>query len=451
MTGNSYIILAAFCAMVSSPYLLRRFSRAGTNSYGAFAIGARNFGWFRIMAGLSATFVGGAAVINLAGLGYQFGWFGLSDVIPTSVSLFFSAFIIVPMLFQRRNISLGGYLKDAGKLVGMTVGLLSTIVYTLITAAQIIALIRVAKPYFDVPTPVIAVVATLAVASYLLYGGYTSVTLTDVIQLFITGLCYFALVGVTLLIAHRPEQMPPVATSTMPLDMILLLALPILFVPVSQDLHIRVNSSINQRHATTGVALAGICYFTFGLISVSVGRTMANWGVQLKSPDDAVPTFLTSHFGALAVIPTVAIICIVVSTLDSVLFAAASSLAYDFWDRLANKEHQKDSTHPRIATLAVLGVALFISLQTPRILHLILTALVIYVSVLLPVVIGRFLRKQSNALGIVSFIALIAVTTLESIGYAAPFRAFLYTAIHLTVVFCLRREVISPPSTENVK
>jgi hypothetical protein len=38
------------------------------------------------MAGLSATFVGGVAVINLAALGYRFGWYGLSDVIPTSVS-----------------------------------------------------------------------------------------------------------------------------------------------------------------------------------------------------------------------------------------------------------------------------------------------------------------------------------------------------------------------------
>src|ERR1017187_3789123 len=109
MTGSSYIILAAFCAMVTSPYLLRKFSRAGTDAYGAFAVGARNFGWFLIMAGLSATFVGGAAVINLAGLGYSFGWYGLSDVIPTSVSLVVSAFVIVPMLFQRRNVSLGGY------------------------------------------------------------------------------------------------------------------------------------------------------------------------------------------------------------------------------------------------------------------------------------------------------------------------------------------------------
>ncbi|HEY5911628.1 MAG TPA: hypothetical protein VJA21_13595 [Verrucomicrobiae bacterium] len=440
MTPTSYIILAAFCAMVASPYLLRRFSRAGTDAYGTFAVGARNFGWFRIMAGLSATFVGGAAVINLAGLGYSFGWYGLSDVIPTSTALIASAFIIVPMLARRRNISLGSYLQGSGKLISAATGLLSTVVYTLITAAQIVALIRVVQPYFPIPAPFIALIATMAVAAYLLYGGYASVTVTDVIQFIVMALCYFALVGVTLLVGAPPAPATPITTKAMSLDLILLLGLPLLFVPVSQDLHIRINSAVSPRDARLGVALAGICYFLFGLISVSVGRTMAGAGVELKSPDDAVSTFLAGHFGAFAVIPTIAVIAVVVSTLDSVLFASASSLSYDFWDKITDKEHQKDSARPRIATLVVLGIALFISLQTPRILQLILAALVIYVSVLLPMLVGKYLEKQSNALGIVAFIALAAVTTLEAVGYAAPFRAFLYAAVHLAVVLCLRKQ-----------
>ncbi len=440
MTPNSYIILAAFCAMVASPYLLRRFSRAGTDAYGTFAVGARNFGWFRIMAGLSATFVGGAAVINLAGLGYAFGWYGLSDVIPTSVALVASAVIIVPILARRRNISLGGYLQGSGKLVSAATGLLSTVVYTLITAAQIVALIRVVQPYFAVPASLIALIATVAVAAYLLYGGYASVTVTDVIQFIVMTLCYFALVGVTLLVGAPPAAAAPIATKVMSLDLILLLALPLLFVPVSQDLHIRINSAASPRDAKLGVALAGLCYFLFGLISVSVGRTMAIAGIELKSPDDAVPTFLASHFGTFAVIPTIAVIAVVVSTLDSVLFASASSLSYDFWDKVADKEHQKDSAHPRIATLVVLGIALFISLQTPRILQLILAALVIYVSVLLPMLVGKYLEKQSNAVGVVAFTALAAVTMLETIGFAAPFRAFLYTGVHLVAVACIPRE-----------
>jgi Na+/proline symporter len=123
-----------------------------------------------------------------------------------------------------------------------------------------------------------------------------------------------------------------------------------------------------------------------------------------------------------------------------VLFASASSLAYDFWDKITDREHKKDSAHPRIATLIILGIALLIALQAPRILRLILSALVIYVSVLLPMLVGRYLHKRSTALGILTFAALVVVTTLEAIGFAAPFRAFLYAAIHLGVVLCLPKD-----------
>lgn len=451
MTANSYIILAAFLVMVVSPYLLRRFARASTDTYGTFAVGGRNFGWIRIMAGLSATFVGGAAVINLAALGYSFGWYGLSDVIPTSLALLASAFLVVRMLFQQRNISLGSYLKGSGKLVNAATGLLSTVVYTLITAAQFVAFIKVVQPYFGLPPAAIALIAGVSVAAYLLYGGYTSVTLTDVIQFCVITACYFAIVGVTLLVGSHEPQGPPIPAKEMPLDLILLLALPFLFVPVSQDLHLRINSGKSQRDATIGVLLAGVCYLVFGLISVSVGRTMAASGITLASPDDAVPTFLASHFGTLAVIPTIAVITVVISTLDSVLFAAASSLSYDFWDRLSEKETQKDSTRPKAATVIVLAVAILIALQAPQVLRLILSALVIYVSVLLPMLVGRFLQKQSGPLGILAIAAVAIVTTLEAIGYAAPFRAFLYTAIHLIVVLCLRRDVIESRGTQDVK
>lgn len=408
--------------------------------YGAFAIGARNFGWFRIAAGLSATFIGGASVINLAGLGYSFGWYGLTDVIATSTALLISAGIIVPLLFKRRTISLGGYLRGSGKSINVTTGLLTTVVYTLITAAQIVALIRLAQPYFPIPNWLFALIAITGVTAYVLYGGYSSVTVTDVIQFMVMTVFYFGLVGATLLIGSSVQEGEPLVTEAMPLDMVLLLALPLLFVPISQDVHIRINSASSQRDAKIGVGLAGLFYFLFCFISVSVGVSMAASGVELQSPDDVVPHFLSNHFGALSVIPTIAIIAAVISTLDSVLFASASSLAYDFWDLLIDKQRQKDSGRPQVSTLIVVGIALVIALQAQKILGLILSALVIYVSVLLPMVIRRALKKAGNMLGILAFATLAVVTILEAVGYVTAYRAFIYSAVHLTLVLFLPRE-----------
>lgn len=444
MTTSSILILIAFIALVTSPYFLRRFSKATTDSYGAFAVGARNFGWFRICAGLSATFVGGAAVINLAGLGYSFGWYGLADVIPTSAALVFSALIIVPMLAAKKAVSLGGYLRGSSKLAGAATGLLSAVVYTLICAAQIIALVKVTQPFFPaVPAPAIACIGTLAVAGYIFFGGYSAVTVTDVIQFVVMTVFYFALVGGTLVLVGSASVGPAIQTQPMSTDLLILLSLSLLFVPISQDVHIRINSAKSPRDARTGVLLAGLVYFVFGLISVSVGFTMSKAGIVLGSPDDAVPTFLASHFGAFAVIPTIAVICVVVSTLDSVLFASASSLAYDFWDSVSSRNREKDSAHPRIATLIVLGVALFIAMQTPQILKLILSALIIYIAVLFPMLIGRFLKKDSRALGILAFIALAAVIAMESYGYKVAFRAFVYAGVHLAGVLLVKKEQVA--------
>src|SRR5512134_3796421 len=98
LNTNSYILLGCFLALILSPYLLRRFSRQRTDTYGSFAVGERNFGWFRITAGLSATFVGGSAVINVAGLGYTYGWAGLTDALAISSALVLSAILVIPRL-----------------------------------------------------------------------------------------------------------------------------------------------------------------------------------------------------------------------------------------------------------------------------------------------------------------------------------------------------------------
>ena len=447
MNSSSTILLGCFLALILSPYLLRRFARQRTHTYGAFAVGERNFGWFRITAGLSATFVGGSAVINVAGLGYTYGWAGLTDAVAISSALVLSAILVVPRLFHQRNISLGGSLHVSGRLVNAATGLLSTVVYTLITAAQIVALIKVAQPFFPVHPAVLALVATLGIAAYVIYGGYNSVTVTDVIQFTIVSTCYFAIVALTLL-AGTPATpgtgttAAAIAARPMPLDLLLLLVVPFLFVPVSQDLHIRVNGARSQRDARIGVLLAGAVYLLFGAISVNVGRSVADAGVILATPDDAVATFLGLHFGTYAIIPTFAVLCVVVSSLDSVLFASASSLAYDFWDRLTGRTvaHEKDSAHPRIATVIVLGVALLIALQAPHVLDLILSAIVIYVSVLLPMLVGRMLGRQARALGILAFIALAAVIVLEIAEHELPFRVFIYTLAHLLAVICLNND-----------
>jgi Na+/proline symporter len=313
MTFASIVILVAYAALISSPYLFRSYGRAKTDRYGTFAVGTRNFGWFRISAGLSATFIGGAAVINTASMGYTYGWFALTDAVSTSLALILSAFLVVPLLFRKRAFSLGSFLQGSGRMTTLVSGLLSTVFYTLVTAAQIVALVKILQPYFPFSPIILAAIATLGIAAYIVYGGYSAVTVTDVIQFVFMGICYFAVSGFFLLMEIPSTAAPPIPAKSMPLDFIFLLALPLLFVPISQDVHIRIHSAETKRDAAVGVLLAGLIYSLFGFISVSVGMSLASSGVVLASPDAAVPTFISAHFGSMAVIATIAILAAVMS------------------------------------------------------------------------------------------------------------------------------------------
>lgn len=440
MNFASIVVLAAYAALISSPYLLRSYGRAKTDRYGTFAVGARNFGWFRIAAGLSATFIGGAAVINTASMGYTYGWFALTDALSTSLALVLSAFLIVPLLFRKRAFSLGTFLQESGRMTTIVSGLLSTVVYTLVTAAQIVALVKILQPYFTMSPTLLAALATLGIAAYIFYGGYSAVTVTDVIQFIFMSTCYFAVTAFFLLTETPGTVGQLIPTKPMPLDLILLLALPLLFVPISQDVHIRVHSAETKRDASVGILLAGLVYLLFGFISVSLGVTLARDGITLVSPDSAVPTFISTHFGSMAVIPSIAILAAVMSTLDSVLFAAVTSFSYDVLDKLPSKEtrREKDSGVPKTAIGCILLAALFIALQTPRILNLILSALVIYVSVLLPMLAAVAIKLSKPLIGKVGLGILVVVVALEAAGIQLPYRVFVYCGLHIAIVLVLR-------------
>lgn len=448
MSFANFIIIAAYVALISSPYMLSKYGRAKTDHYGAFAVGARNFGWFRIASGLSATFVGGAAVINTASMGYTYGWFALTDALSTSVALILSAFVVVPLLFRKRVFSLGTFLKGSGRLTTIVSGLLSTVVYTLITAAQIVALLRILQPYFAIPPTILATITTLGIAAYIFYGGYSAVTVTDVIQFIMMSICYFAVTGFFLLTDSSSPAAQPVTTKPMSLDLIFLLALPLLFVPVSQDVHIRIHSAETKRGASVGILLAGLVYLLFGFISVSLGMTLARNGITLASPDSAVPTFISAHFGSMAVIPSIAILAAVMSTLDSVLFAAVTSLSYDVFDNISStdRRREKDSRIPKLAIACILLVALFTALRTPSILNLILSALVIYAAVLLPMLAGVALRLSKAIIGKVGLAILVVVVALEMARVQLAYRAFIYCGVHMAVILVLR--IIQKPREE---
>lgn len=436
MTASGMIVVAAYLFFISIPYLRRL--KSSERYYGSFAVGHRRYNWFWILCGLSATYVGGAAVLNLPSLGYTYGWYGLADVLPTSAALVLSAIVLAPLSRQKAAFSLGTFLQQRGRLVIFTVGLLSAIVYTLITAAQISALTATLQPFVPVAKPALAIVSTFGVIAYVFIGGYQSVTFTDIVQFLCMLLMYFVPVGLFAVFFGTHVDPPPLPTTPMPTDMILLLAIAFLFVPVSQDLHIRLHSADSLFDARYGTLFSGIAYLVFGCISVGVGVVLAQRGVPLSSPDDAVPVFLQHTFASFSFIPTIAILAVILSTLDAMIFSASTAIGYEVWDVFRSRRSDRDSHSAQWATVLVGIIALVIALQAPRILALILPALVIYVSVLLPLLLGFAIRLDERYAATIALAVLVIVVALEALSFHFPYRVFVYVGAHAMIVLVAR-------------
>lgn len=431
--ANGITLILCFLAMTAAPYFVAR-RRTHPDS---FVVGDRDYGWFSLTAGLSTTFIGGAALLNLPSLSYTYGWFGLSDVVPTALALIVSGIFLVPLIRSTNAASLGASLRRAGPLVSAVAGLMAAIVYALVSSAQILALARLMAVYIPLPIELLCIVSAFPIAAYIAYNGYAAVTITDRIQLIIMFALYFVLISAFVLLKPvAGTEVSPPAPQTMPLDMIFLLAIPLLFVPVSQDLHIRVQSARSRRDASTGCVCAGLTYLAFGVLSIFIGIAAAGISLKVESPDDVAPAFLVQLCGPLAILPMIAAMAAIVSTLDSVLFAASASLAYDVFPRRKSSRHMISG--PVIAIICVGTVATCVAIVAPRILTAILSALIIYVAVMPGLLFGVYIKANQAILSVTSAAFLFMTLLNEAFGWAFPFRAYVICGAHLLAVLIIK-------------
>ena len=433
MTWTGTLLLLSFFAMVAAPFLTGDRSARGLQTYEGFAVGRRDYSWFAILAGLATTYVGGSTLLNIPSLGYTYGWYALAHVLPLAFAFTCSGIWLVPRIRRGGGITVGTLLHRQGPSLSVMAGLMSMVVYTLLAASQVLAATRLLAPHLPIPKDMLAPAIAVLVASYVARRGYSAVTLTDRLQFVVIAGVYFLPLGLAMG-AFSPTAAggEPISTSPMSLDLIALLALPMLYLPVSQDLHVRIHSSRSVRAARLGAIGAGIAYLVFGIASTTLGVTLAGRGISIDQPDEAVPRFLEMAFGPLAAVPTVALLAAIISSLDSGLFAASASISYDVAGAFRSRPEsgRRRALVPQLATLLVLGASVVLAVLAPRILALIIPAFVIYVAVMPPVMLGVWLRMPAGVLSAVGSVVLGGAVIGEIVQVPLPFRAFVYAGGH---------------------
>lgn len=251
MAEQVYIVLAAI-AFTAAGLSGRRLK---AHSIVEFSTRRDSLSWFVTAAGVSMTFCGGAALVNMSSLAYTFGWDALVDPIAVSVGIAIST-VLVGRYRRDEGVTMSQLLSSGYKPLAIYLGLVTSSVFLLITSAQYVAFAKLLSPYFPgVPPIVMMLIPSAVITIYVLLGGFSAVTKTDVVQLvliisiLVLPVAWFAFAQARTV---TPTAAAPTGAARMPTDLMLLLCISILYVPISQDMNIRAKSARNKGTAIIG-------------------------------------------------------------------------------------------------------------------------------------------------------------------------------------------------------
>jgi Na+/panthothenate symporter len=380
-----------------------------------FSARRNRLSWFVTAAGVSMTFVGGAALLNSASLGYSYKWYTLVDPVA------FMTGIIISVLFVRnyRNdtgLTISQLLSGINKKLSLYIGIITSVIFLLVISAQFVAFSKLLAPYFPNVNPaLLMIIPSWIILLYVLAGGFAAVTNTDVLQLFFIFI--FLLIPVGYYLVTTQPSTSYVAGKTifapMPAELMIYFCIYGLFIPVSQDINIRAKSAKDVRHARIGFICGGIFYSLIIIACSYIGITLAEHGVKVDDTEHTFPTFFKNFYPTFGIFPILAGMAAIWSTLDTYLVNCITSVAQDILKKSNYFKKREDRKLIIIAGIIIFLIAISISLYYDQVLSLILFALLVYISVLIPIAIGKKIKMKDDIIFIVSLVTVIIILLFE--------------------------------------
>lgn len=423
MNVSQIIIILVLLAFVIVGWCVKKSSMV---SYDSFSMKKGKLGWFNIAAGISMTYAGGAAILTTASIGYNFKWYALVD--PISLML---GIIIVLFLYKKyesdKGVTIADLFSSNDKSLSILIGIVTSFTFVLIVAANFVALSKLLSPFFPNIHPLIItfVVSTL-IFSYVFLGGFNSVTRTDVLQLIF--IMVLLVLPIVIFAIFQHEQTECVETvhefAVMPIDYIILFAIPIVFTPLSQDINIRIKSAKSRKQGVLGVIAGGFFYFCIAASAAFVGVYLGKHDVELVDAEQAIPVFFKDNFSAISVVAVIASLAAIVSTLDSYVLNSIISISNDIMKPISRKLNVSKSL--KIASVITYVLAMSIALFFNKILVLSLTSLLIYISVLVPVILGKSIHLTGRQIFFGSIVNILLIVLFEIFSFSIGPKAVAY-------------------------
>jgi len=350
-----------------------------------FAIAGRHLPMFMIVTTTFATWFGSETVM---GIPATFIKDGLGGVVEDPfgagfclilVGLFFSA-----RLYKMSLLTISDYYRERyGRLVEIICSLIILLSYLGWVAAQVTALGLVFNVLSEgaISAPMGMLIGTASILAYTLFGGMWSVAVTDFIQMIILvcGLLILAVFagqqagGVDKVLAYAQQKdlfsfWPPMQTKEILFFIGAAITMMLGSIP-QQDVFQRVMSAKDEKAATRGPVIGGICYILFAFVPMFLVTSaliiMPETTEQLLSTGRKVdsqmilPTLVRSHMPfVMQVLFFGALLSAIKSTASATLLAPSVTFVENIWRQFFPR--QSDQEELRTMRITVLVFSVFV-------------------------------------------------------------------------------------------
>ncbi len=315
------------------------------------------------VATLVTTWYGG-----ILGIG-EYAWrFGLSTWVVFGIPYYIAALAfgvwLAPRLRRTEAITIPDLLQRAYGRTAAVTGAIAVFAVTVPVAYVLMIAVLLAR-LTGWPMAVSAVIATAFSALYLALSGFRAVVRTDILQIFLMYGGFLILLPAALAHTGGLDGMwsaLPDAHRTWDggrgWQAVVVWYLIALQTVVEPSFYQRVFAASTARTARTGVLVSVAMWVCFDFLTISSGLAARVLLPNLDDPMTAYPMLAEAVLpAALAALFTVSLFATVMSTLDSYLFLAATTIGHDFFPASAELAHDRRRTRWGLAASAAAAAA----------------------------------------------------------------------------------------------
>ncbi len=408
MSVDSLIFILYLIGLVAVGALTARWITTAEEYY----VAGRRLKLWLAFSTIAATWIGGGITIGVAGKAYAGQAIGLwGTTIGFGTTLILIGLFYAGPLHRLRLYTLADYftVRFGRAWVGGLSAIIMLVAYIFAVTAQVVAGSKLLQVVFGWSNALAVIVSGGIVVLYTLLGGLWAVSLTDFIQITLTFVgvliaLVFALAkaGVSNVVSTAAGDLglldPRVILAIDFWALVIVLALGDIPAP---DLAQRIFASKDSDTARKSSLLAGLSYYTVGVLSMLIGAAAYLLFPRLDDPELAYPMLIKGVLPVgIAGVVLAGLMAAVMSNADSMLLAPATVAAKNIIkDLLKPDMSDRGLLMVSRATVLVIGViAIVAGLARAEVLYwLILAFDVLFASLFVPLTLGLWWKRFNRA------------------------------------------------------